>query len=79
VTFWVCVVARIQRSCEWKLNLLACVPSQDGYGHLTVIIFVPSRKTCVNIRQRFVKLLLENLKKDSNLQKACMRGEYGMS
>ena len=51
---------------------------RDRYGHLTVITFAPSRKTYVNIGQRFVKILLENLRKDGNLQKAYMRGEYGM-
>ena len=48
------------------------------YGQLTGILFAHSRKTYVNIRQRYVKILLENFRKDGNLQKAYMGGEYGM-
>jgi hypothetical protein len=46
---------------------------RQRYGHCTVIIFAPSRKTYVNIRQRCVKIVLENLRKGGNLQNAYMR------
>jgi len=41
---------------------------------LTAILFA----LYVNIKQRFVKMLLENSMKDGNLQKAYLRGEYEM-
>jgi hypothetical protein len=63
-----------------ELQLLAkfisLCPSQVRTFEST--LFAPSRKTYINIKQRYVKILLENLPKDSTLQKAYMRGEYGI-